>query len=96
MSQIGPQSVLARNETLVTAPMGEELVMMDVDAGSYFALDGVASSIWSALEQPRTMQELLDALTARYDVAPERCAADVVPFLERMAERRLLQIRDAS
>ena len=64
--------------------------MMDMDAGRYFVLDDVAGFIWKRLEHPTSVKELLAELGRRYDVAPPRCEADVVPFLRDLHAKGLI------
>ena len=85
------ETVLERSEDVVGAPIGERLAMMDVDRGAYFVLDDVAAFIWERLEKPTAVGELLAALEEAFDVTPDRCAADVLPFLGRVEERGLVR-----
>ncbi len=82
---------LVRNDALVTAPMGADVAMMDMDTGKYFVLQEVAAFIWERLAEPATAAELCDALTQRYDVTAERCRADVLPFLQNAHDKGLLR-----
>jgi Coenzyme PQQ synthesis protein D (PqqD) len=85
-------ATVERAGDLVTAPMGEELAMMDMTAGTYFVLDEVAAFIWERLEGPTTVAELCSELERRYDVAPSRCEVDVLSFLESLRGKGLLRV----
>jgi hypothetical protein len=85
---------LVRNETLVAAPMGADVAMMDMDTGKYFVLHEVAAFIWERLASPATPAELCDALMQRYTVTAERCRADVLAFLEQAHGKGLLRRAD--
>ena len=84
-------SVLRRTDDHVSAPLDEWLVMMDVDLGKYYLLDDIASDVWTRLATPTSVADLVDDLCTRYDVAPERCEADVMPFLTELHEKGLVQ-----
>jgi hypothetical protein len=90
---IGPSAVLTRSAEHVSAPLGEELAMMDVDAGTYYVLDDVAAFIWSRLSEPTRVAELVSDLGERYDVSPDRCEADVLPFLRQLHEKGLVRVQ---
>ena len=85
--------MLSRNGEHVAAPMGEELAMMDIDAGKYYVLDEVAAFIWARLETPVSVAGLVAELGERYDVTPERCEADILPFLAHLDEKGLVRVQ---
>jgi hypothetical protein len=88
---IDRSAVLRRTDEHVSAPLEESLVMMDIDAGRYYLLDSVASDVWSRLAEPTPVAELIADLCSRYEVTPERCEADVLPFLTQLHEKGLVQ-----
>lgn len=73
-----------RNMTIVAADMNGETVMMDIITGKYYNIGEVGGSIWQLLENPMTLDGLVEKLTAEYAVTPEQCRADVEPFLRKM------------
>jgi hypothetical protein len=83
--------VLRRTDDHVRAPLDEWLVMMDIDAGKYYLLDGVAAFVWERLAAPTAVSDLVAALCSRYDVTAARCEADVLPFLSQLHEKGLVQ-----
>jgi hypothetical protein len=89
---IDHNSIIVRTGDLVTAPMGDELAMMDMASGKYFVLDRVAAAIWDSLETPTAVDALCRQLRERYDVPEERCEADVIPFLEKLALKNLVRV----
>lgn len=84
--------VLVRSDNHVSAPLGDALAMMDVDAGTYYVLDDVATTVWSRLAQPTRVADLITELRRSYDVDEERCRADVLPFLSRLHEKGLVRV----
>lgn len=87
-----PSATVARSDALVSAPLGEELAMMDVDSGSYYLLDDIGTFIWEALAAPILVSDVLAQVRAEYDVTPERCEADVLGLLESLHDKGLLRI----
>jgi hypothetical protein len=81
---------IKRNGDILTAPMDEMLLMMSVEQGKYFGLNGAGPRIWELLEQPLTEDELVAALLDEYEVTREVCAAEVAAFLAGLRERHLL------
>lgn len=81
---------MRRTGDIMTSPLDDMLLMLDVEQGKYFGLNGVGPRIWELLEQPISEEELVDTLVAEYEVTREVCAAEVGAFLDGLRQRRLL------
>lgn len=79
-----------RRADIVTADMNGETVLMDIATGKYYNLGEVGGSILAKLEQPLTFSELVEKLTAEYEVSAAQCAKDTRPFLMKMVELGLV------
>lgn len=86
-------TLYARESGLEAIEMDGDLVMMGLDQGEYYALRGVAASLWSHLDEPRTVEDLSALVAREFDVTPERCRDDVAAFLDDLLERRLVTTR---
>jgi hypothetical protein len=75
---------------ILTSPLDDMLLMLDVEHGKYFGLNGTGPRIWELLEQPISEEELIDALLAEYEVTREVCATEVAAFLDGLRQRHLL------
>jgi hypothetical protein len=82
---------LTRCESALFTPIDDAIVMMDIDSGAYYELDGTAARIWHALDRPVTMGELCAGLQERYRVEPDRCRADVSKFVGELVRLSLVQ-----
>lgn len=89
---LGPNSIVVRDASLVFAPLGEEIAMLDVDSGNYYVLDDVAAAIWESLADETTCSRISATLIARYEVPPAQCEADVLKFLETLHAKGLINI----
>ena len=81
--------IWTRDAECVGTEVEDALVLLDLDGGSYFALNGPAADIWEALAEPVTQAQLVDKLVAKYKVAPEHCAASVARVLDELAGKGL-------
>ena len=77
---------------LVSAPLGVESMMMDVDRGTYYWMDGIGTRVWERLKVPTTVAVLCTELQAEYDVSPEQCEVDVCAFLEELRRKGLVTV----
>ena len=92
MRSFGPDDRLARSSELVSTELDQETVLMSINAGAYYGLEGPARSIWEKLETPLTFTQLVDSLVDEYRVSPEICASDVQKFLAEMEQEGLLRV----
>ncbi len=79
-----------RADDLLGAAVGEELLMMSIEKGSYFSLNAVGGRIWELLETPISIDELVARLTAEYEVPADTCRREVATFLAKLHERGML------
>lgn len=86
------ETVVARALGLIGAELDDETILLGVEQSAYFGLDTTAQAIWQAIEQPRRVGEVVEGLTARYNVHPAQCAAQTCTFLEQLAAEGLVQI----
>lgn len=94
MSGICLGSVVVRSDKVLASPMGEEVVMIDLDSGCYFGLDEIGADIWGRLERATRVSDLCAALVRDYEVDPEVCARDVVSLLVQLDAKGLLEIAE--
>ena len=85
--------VAARDQ--VSAEMDGEAVILSLADGVYYGLNPVGASVWTLLEQPRTVGELRDAVVAEYDVDAATAEADLRALLGELAARGLVELRPA-
>lgn len=85
------QSTLVRTETLPSTVLEESRIFLDLKSGDYLSLSGTAKAAWELLTSPLRVETLIARLGERYEVEPERCAAELLPFLEELLASGLLQ-----
>ena len=81
-----------RDPGLQAVQMGEEFVMMGVEQGEYYAVKGVAATLWRHLEQPHDLAELAALVARDYDVTAETCRADVAAFVEQLRGKGMVRL----
>lgn len=81
---------IKRSGDVLGAAIGEELLMMSVEKGSYFSLNAVGARIWELLEHPITLDEVVAHLMQEYDVPADACREETAKFLSALRERGLL------
>ncbi|MBK1663199.1 PqqD family protein [Rhodospirillum rubrum] len=86
-------SRIAIRPGLMAREIDDEMVMMDIESGQYFTLDGVGTEVWRLLGQPIQVSTLGDRLMELYEGDRAAIDADLLRFLESLLEKRLIEIR---
>jgi len=58
--------------------MDGEAIIMNIANGAYYSVTGSGALIWEELERGMSVDQVVDALTAVYDVQPDTARADTV------------------
>lgn len=85
-------SQITRAPGCVDADLGGELAILDPDSGTYFSLNKVGAFVWNAIQQPRPVSEVLDAVLGEFEVDRERCSQDLLGLLQELRERQLVKV----
>jgi PqqD family protein of HPr-rel-A system len=65
-------------------PLDDELVLMNIDTGSFHALKGTGLAIWQLIDGTSDEAAICAALLQTYAVDPQTCQAEVSRFIEQM------------
>jgi phosphatidylserine decarboxylase len=89
-AELTDDSRIARAEGPVASEVDGEVVILDVESGHFFQLNGVGSSVWQRLESPMTLGALCTAMLDEFEVDAAQCRSDVRAFAAKMLDRGLL------
>jgi hypothetical protein len=70
--------------------LGDETVVLDVQASTFVGLNPSATRLWAALASGTTHEDLVALLMTTYDVSREVATGDVDSFLDICIERGLI------
>lgn len=94
-TQVAAEKEFVRAKGIVASEISGEMVMMDVESGTYFALTGNGEFIWRKLETPTTVPELVAALEDEYDLGNQTdLEAGLHKLLTNLVERKLVTVVD--
>lgn len=66
--------------------LDDELVLMNVDTGTFHTLKGTGVAIWQLLDNTGDQGAICARLLEQYDVDDQSCAAEVGRFIDQMVE----------
>src|SRR4051794_24893754 len=89
--KIDGTTVWTASRNVVGCEVEGEMVLLDLQSGTYFGLNHVGAEIWNQIQQKKTLDEIQEVLLSRYRVAPEVCRAEVIALVSNLSERGLVR-----
>ena len=75
-----------RSDAFLMTEVDGEAVLMDTESDRLFVLEGPAGRVWTLLEAPARLSDLVARLCREYAVSPETCRAEVQTLLDGLSE----------
>ena len=79
-------------EGLVFSSLGDEAVILGLNAGVYYGLNAVGARVWEQLQMPQTLDALCEIITAEFAVTPEQCQLDIQALLADLQKNGLVVV----
>ncbi len=86
--------VEASKAQISTDALGDEVVILDTNAGIYYNIVDSGVPIWSLIKEPRNVTEIVDAIIEEYEVERSQCEQDVIAHLQQLFELGLIELRN--
>lgn len=83
--------VLAKPGHLAT-DLGNEMVIFNTRNEKYYGLNDVGTRVWSLIQEPKTVGEIVKIVTAEYNVEPEQFERDLTKLLQDLQTANLIEI----
>ncbi|HVG24672.1 MAG TPA: PqqD family peptide modification chaperone [Thermoanaerobaculia bacterium] len=90
-----PASIVVVSPDQMASEIAGETVILGLSAGRYYGLDAVGARVWQLIQSPIAVSDVGRTIVGEYDVAPERCEADVLALLQKMVDAGLVEVRRA-
>ena len=89
---LDPSSIVRARDEHLSSDLGGETVILNMNAGVYFGLDGVGTRVWQLIATPHPVADLCERLRDEYDVDADRCERAVLALLREMADAGLIEV----
>jgi hypothetical protein len=89
-------SIVVAASEQVSCPLGEESAILNLKNSMYYGMNPVGTRIWTLLKEPRSVEQLRDALLNEYDVDAALCEQDLLDLLGKMKSEGLIEVRSAA
>lgn len=92
--EIRRETVVVQSRDPVAVEVDQTVVMIGLEQGKYYGLEGVGGRIWELVKEPRSVQDVCAVLAREFEVDPETCLNEVVAFLDALAREKLVFVTD--
>ncbi len=92
-SRLSDESRIAVSADQVSCDLAGEAAILNLKNSVYYGLDPVGASVWSLIQQPKTIAEIREALLGIYDVDSSQLESDLQSLLTQLSEQGLIEIR---
>jgi hypothetical protein len=92
---LSPESIVVVSKDQMASDIAGETVILGLTAGRYYGVDAVGARVWQLIQTPMTVRDVGRTIVSEYDVAPERCEADLLALLQKMVDAGLVEVRRA-
>ena len=81
---------MQRSRLAMARRVDDEVVILDVTSGRYFALNDVGGVIWDRLASDCSVDDLVDAVVQEFDIDRVRATSDVEELLAELTGAGLI------
>ena len=92
---ISENTVISVTEEQITGDLLDgEVVILNMKDDVYYGLDQVGGRIWSLIQEPITIGEIIENLLEEFDVEYQQCSEEVLALLEDMLTKGLIEVKN--
>ena len=77
-------------DNVVSRELEGEAVILNLESGVYFGLNGVGTRIWALIQEHGSLRKVLEAMQQEYEVAPQELESDLLQLIEQLQTRGLV------
>lgn len=86
------QSIVVQMDQLLASDIETEAMLLDLNSERYYAMDDIGTRVWHLLAQPCQVAQICETLLTEFEVDPSICEQDVLAFVQRLSDARLIRI----
>jgi hypothetical protein len=85
-------SKIVQKEGNIVSDMDGEKVMLNIQNGKYYNLGTLGGEIWSLINEPIILNQLVLKLMEDYEVKKQECENQILAFLTSLQQEDLIEI----
>ena len=89
--ELNADTRLAIPAPVMSRLVGDETVLLNLESGMYFGLDGVGQRIWELIADGKNLGKIAAVIASEFDVDEEKALSDLIDFAKDLNGRGLLE-----
>jgi hypothetical protein len=82
---------MRRSDTAMARRVDGDVVILDITSGQFFGINDVGALVWDLLEHDTTRDDLVDAVTAQFDVDAAQARDDIDTLIAQLSDAGLVE-----
>jgi hypothetical protein len=79
-----------KKKDIIARIVNNQMLLLSPDSMLLFRLNDLGTFIWNELDRNHLVGDLIDAISATYDVERDDLTTDIMDFLEKLKEKDLI------
>lgn len=75
---------------VVAKTVGIEVVILDLEGGTYFGLDPIGGRMWGLVSVGKSLAETCDVMLEKYNISREVLERDMLTLARELADKKLI------
>jgi hypothetical protein len=75
---------------VLSTPIGDSLMLLDLVSGVYYELEGVGARIWQLFDEQMTPAQVANQVSVEYGVSTTEASNDLADLLEELSTSKLV------
>jgi hypothetical protein len=80
------------SEQQISTQLNTDTVILNIDTGKYYSLEGVGSSIWQAINEGKNLQEIEQTIMNTFEVSEAQSQKDIYAFINSLQQAGLIKL----
>ena len=92
MTKISINTNIVVEDEVVSCDLDGEAAILNLKDGVYYGLDPIGAKIWNLIQNPRTLNDVVEKIWEEYDVEKDKCRDDIFELIEELLTNGLVKV----
>jgi len=76
---------------VASSEIGDELALLEPATGQYFTLNQTGAVVWQLLSEPRSTDDIVQAVADNFDISTADCTSDINELIAQLSNAGLIR-----
>jgi hypothetical protein len=91
---LAPHTIAVKSGPIIEDIVDGEVVIINAETGTCYALNKVGSRIWALIQEPRRIRDICATLTDEFEVSDAVCGSQVSELITELHAESLVALRE--